>query len=239
MSQRTSRPGALGEELHHPSYGLIKVGHIHGRNQVLFGSSIKHSEVIRITVTRAHLNRHLHADSYYQEGEIVEIDLSYSQFVEFITTHDRGTGVPCTIRWVQGEGTVEQPPFDNKREQHTQEFSDKMVDIGRKLDDLRDTVEALLQQPTVSKKERQELLHKVNMARQRITCDLPFAVKQFHEQMDLSVREAKGEIEGFALRRLLVAGHEALQHEALSQPPQLALEGMGDAPDAGGSPPQV
>lgn len=215
------------QEFEHESYGLIGIHHIQfggvNRGQPLFGSSIRHSEIIRVSISHAKMIRGLSYDRFHDGRHIIEVDMSYSQFCEFVTTHNQGTGIPCTIRRLNGEAK-EDPPFQNKREQHSQEFKASTDKIARKLDELYATVEGLLDKPSVTKQERRDLLERVRYARQCIASDLPFAVKQFDEQMDLSVKEAKGEIEGFALRRVLLAGQQALSSEQPEQRPVLELE---------------
>ena len=202
------------QEFQHESYGLIGIHHINSRGAILFGSSIKHSEVIRIEIAHGKMYRGLSYDRYHAGNRIVEVDLSYSQFAEFITTHNRGTGIPCTLRQVHG-ARMEDPPFQNKREQHAQEFKTRTDKIASKLDELYAFAQTLQEKPSVTKKEREELVDRIRYARQCISSDLPFALKQFDEQMDHSVKEAKGEIEGFALRRLLMAGQIALEGEMM------------------------
>ena len=215
------------QEFEHESYGLIGIHHIQfggiKYGQSLFGSSIRHSEIIRISISHAKMVRGLSYDRFNNGRHIIEVDMSYSQFCEFITTHNQGTGIPCTIRRLNGEAK-EDPPFQNKRDQHTDEFKAKTDKIAKNLDDLYTTVQGLLNKPSVTKAERVALLEQVRYARQCISSDLPFAVKQFDEQMDLSVKEAKGEIERFTLRRVLLAGQQALSVAPPEPSPILELE---------------
>lgn len=201
-----------GERKEHESYGLISLSRISGRGEPLFGSSIRHSEVLRLRISRGVMNRDLSRDWYHERDDIVEVDMSNSQFAEFVTTHNRGCGIPCTIRYVNGE-RVEDPPFDDKREQFRQEFKEHAATVARRLDELHAFAESLREKPTVTKTERAELVERIRMARQEVASNMPFMATQFDVQMDKSIKEAKGEIEAFALRRVVTAGIAAIEKE--------------------------
>ena len=51
------------------------------------------------------------------------------------------------------------------------------------------------------------------MLRQEIESNVPFIQQSFNEQMDKTVMEAKGEVEGFVMNKLMSAGLEGLQKE--------------------------
>ena len=43
--------------------------------------------------------------------------MSYSQFAEVITSMNQGTGVPVTIRHIQGKEQIGECPFTDKKQQ--------------------------------------------------------------------------------------------------------------------------
>ena len=70
----------------HSGYGVMTIT----RQQVnpptaLFGSSIKHGNVINVTISHADLKRGINHDWYHANGRICEIELSLSQFAQNVT----------------------------------------------------------------------------------------------------------------------------------------------------------
>jgi len=53
------------------------------------------------------------------------------------------------------------------------------------------------------------------MARQRIKSDIPFYQEQYEREMDKTVKEAKGEVEGFIQNKFIKLGIEGLKAEQL------------------------
>lgn len=199
----------------HPSYGMIGISRVTGSDNSLFGSSIKHGTVIRIRIRPAHYKRDLCNDRHYsKEKSIVEVDLSPTQFAEFITSMNMGEGVPCTIRQLNGQSGPA-PKFQSKREQFVDEFKEHTDRVEDKLDDLLGFAQTLKDKASVSKADRQQLLNMINQVRQDIRADLPFVADQFNEQMEKTVHEAKGEFEAFIAQRVQEVGLDNLPTAAL------------------------
>jgi hypothetical protein len=199
-----------GEVFEHESYGLIRFGRISSNRGVpLFGSSIRHGEVIRLSVKRAEMIRDLHYDRHHGTDELIEVDMSLSQFVEAITSMNT-SGVPCTLHAVNGQLMAE-CPYQSKREQFQTEFEADCKRFGEQIDHIEDTLNIVLTTKP-NKGHIQNLLNQVRMLRQGIESNLPFIVTQFNEQMDNTVKEAKGEVEAFVQHKILSAGLEALQN---------------------------
>ena len=97
------------EKKQHPSYGMIQLSRssIGGTGTALFGSSIMHNDVIRLTISNGFMEREDSQDRYYvktsRKNCIVEVDMSYTQFAEAITSLNMGDGVPVTITNIGGQ----------------------------------------------------------------------------------------------------------------------------------------
>lgn len=91
----------FGTRTSHPSYGTIMFNRSNNRVTPLFGSSIKHNNVITMELRHAEIERGLNRDWVYGKAPIAEIEMSYSQFAEAITSFGCGSGVPCTIRYTE------------------------------------------------------------------------------------------------------------------------------------------
>lgn len=108
----------------HESYGQISIrrSQVGGTGVNLCGSSIKHNNVIALSISPSVKDRGLNKDWFHTEGiPYIEVEMSYSQFAEAITSLNVGEGVPCTVAQINGK-TIEYCPEDNKRQQFENEF---------------------------------------------------------------------------------------------------------------------
>jgi hypothetical protein len=198
----------------HPSYALLSFTRSSrgGSGTTLFGSSIKHNETIRMEVKPATVERNLNTDWYYSTGrDYIEVEMSYSQFAEAITSMNMGSGIPVTLRYLDGK-QVPDPVFENKRLQFENEVKEKMNVLGNKLSKL--TVEAediLTNKKSLNKGDREVILKQIKNLQQEIRSNIPFIQSMFNEQMDKTVNEAKGEIEAFTQNKIHSLGIEKLE----------------------------
>lgn len=197
----------------HESYGLLGITRYTGGNDVMFGSSIKHRNGICIRLYQAEHERSLANDWYYGRDLLFEVNMSQSQFAEMITTPNVGSGVPCTIQHVMGK-TMEKPPFEAK----AQTFRDEFVQRAAKITEdgtlyMKEALDILENKTTLGKGDRKIILDAFAMLKQSIKSDMPFLQKQFHEQMDRTITEAKGEIEAFVEHKVRSVGLEAIRKE--------------------------
>ena len=114
---------ALGTSYKHPSFGMLSFNRTHGGHSNLFGSSIQHNDTIHMVLREGVVTRGLNDDWYVGEDEILEVEMSQSQFAELITSMNVGTGTPCTIKYLRGKGRINEADFINKRQQITNEFN--------------------------------------------------------------------------------------------------------------------
>lgn len=201
------------ERITHPSFGLLRFSRtsIGGKGTELFGSSIIHNETIRMEVKPASIERSLNSDWYGQEGRpFVEVEMSYAQFAEAITSMNMGSGVPVTVRYLNGE-EIPGTSLENKRIQFENEVKESMKNLNEKLNDLTaQTKDILENKKTVSKGDRDTILNELAMLQQEIHANMPFIMKMFNEQMDRTVIEAKAEVEAFTQNKLQSLGMERL-----------------------------
>jgi ElaB/YqjD/DUF883 family membrane-anchored ribosome-binding protein len=186
----------------HESYGMISLTKSSSSKALsLFGSSIKHSEVITLRINRGEIDRKLNQDWFHSKEQLIEVRMSHSQFAELITTFNRGEGTPCTLTYVGGK-RMEEPQYVSKAQQASNEFKNKMVNLTTKLKNLMENSDEILDKKTVSKGDRDILKSELRSLMQEIQSNLPFMADQFTEQMDKTVSEAKAEIEAFITNRI-------------------------------------
>jgi len=183
-------------------------------SQNLFGSSIQHSHTIKLKIAPAKIDRMLNRDWFHANTKpYIEVEMSYSQFAEAITSMNVGDGVPVTLRRLDGKMIEDCPQFD-KRQEFEKEFEKEMLKIGKSLRVLTEQAEALLsEKKPPTKADKETILKGIKMLRQEIESNVPFIQSSFNEQMDKTVLEAKGEFEGFVMHKVISTGLEGLQKE--------------------------
>jgi hypothetical protein len=199
----------------HESYAMMGISRItSSRGENLFGSSLKHQNMIRIKIAPARIDRHLNRDWFHATHvPYIEVEMSYSQFAEAITSLNVGDGVPVTLRRLNGKQIEECPQID-KRQEFEHEFENQMSDIAKSLKKLTEQAESLLsEKKPPTKADKEAILHGIKMLRQEVESNIPFIQQSFNEQMDKTVLEAKGEVEGFVMHKIISAGLDGLQKE--------------------------
>jgi hypothetical protein len=181
----------------HESYGCISMSTNFGGDKSLFGSSIPHSEYISIRINEAEDHRYLNQNTHVPKRELIEINMSKTQFAEFITSMGKGTGVPCTITRVNGEKR-EPCPFTPKAEVHRQEFEAHLDDIKKEMDEAIAKTHELFAKKTLNKSDKESLLRALEHLRTQVISNSGYQVQMFNEQMDKTLFEAKAELEAFA-----------------------------------------
>ena len=200
------------ETFKHPAFGMIGFSRVCGGENILFGSSIKHNDRIIMKIKHGEQDRCLHEDHYYGHGLITEVEMSYSQFAECISTLNVGDGVPCTIRFTEKDGNIPYIKENNsKREQFRNEFSDTILKAMEQVQDqINDIQKSLDDKKNLGVKDRKEMISKLQQVKYNIGSNLDFCVEQFDEQMDKTTMEAKGEIEAFCQNKINSIAQAAL-----------------------------
>lgn len=201
----------------HESYGMIgfsRVTSSGGRN--FFGSSIRSSHYIELTIRRAERHRHLNQYWYHGREELVNLRLSPNQFADLLTSLNVGHGSPCTIQHVGQVRTAECPSV-SQRQKYEAEFerdvAATITDAEALVAEIRQTLET---KQSIGKPERASIAKKLDLMLGHIKNGLPFVQSQFNEAMDKTVTEAKGEVEAFVNHKIHSLGIEALNSEVIA-----------------------
>lgn len=180
----------------HPSFGLISMFKTTTSERSLFGSDLKHNQVISIELHTASSRRSLSRNWHSQEKLVAKIDLSYSQFAQFITSAGDGTGVPCTFRFRAMDGhTPEIDNIETKSEimhREVREMTKEATDqVFSKIKDLKE----LMDGSSISKKRLAEIIKDMEIAANNIPANMQHVQESAHENIDKFVSDAKVEIE--------------------------------------------
>ena len=201
------------EEIYnHPAFGMVGFYHTHGGKEVLFGSSIEHNDTVVLELKHGYSSRGLHNDYFYGKRTIARVEMSYSQFAELISSPNKDSGVPCTIRYTEKEGSIPAIASNvSKRKQFEEEFN---ACLSSAMESIQDQItriqESISEKKNLGIKDRREIISQLQQAKYNIGANLDFCANQFDEQMDKTVQEAKGEVEVFFQNKIKSIAQEAL-----------------------------
>jgi len=195
----------------HESFGIVGWSRVSGTSNDLFGSTLSHDNTVRITISEGVLYRDLNRDWFGTEGAIVEIELSPIQFSEFLTTPNQGVGIPCTIRYLQGKGSIKGVPIESKRMEAEKEFKQSCLQIGKEFNVLEDHVKNL----NIGKGVKEGIMGRIYEVSRIVRDYIPFMQSSFNEQVDKSVIEAKHSVEAYVEGKIRQVGLENINSPKL------------------------
>ena len=197
---------------------------IGGSGTALFGSTIMHNNVIRLSISKGMMEREGNEDWFLAGTDIndmiVEVEMSYTQFAEAITSLNIGEGIPVTITKVNGT-FVEPCPYSDRQKVMRREVDEATRDLVRQLEKRSEEIEKLLDEKRVlSREDRRNIVSTLKNVRQELKSNIPYLQKLFAEQMDKTVTEAKGEFETYLQNKMnsiaLAAISEQMKQEEIS-----------------------
>lgn len=181
------------ERITHKAFGVIRLSRPSG-NMRLFQSDHKHHSFITMEVMTAEVNRTLSNDWVHGRQQLIEVSMSEAQWAAFVSSFGLGSGVPCTIEYVAGEGYM---PLIGDVEPRTATFSREvqqtMQDVVDEMDSaLKRLNEDLKKLPVGMQKKLSDIFDKV---RRELIANMPFVQQQFGEHMERTVASGKAELE--------------------------------------------
>lgn len=202
----------------HPSYGMINISRVQGGHARLFGSSITtHPGYIHLTISSGEHSHNNRQDWFHATGkQHIEIRMSYAQFSEMIVSMNHGGGIPCTITRLNGE-LIDNPPDEPIEAEKTKiEFQRYMNEFDNKLTTGYEAINAILENKTLSKKDKDEIKNHLRMISMQIRSNIPFFLSQFDKAVERIMTTAKTEVDGFMTSVLKAAGMEAIAKGAFA-----------------------
>jgi len=203
------------KEVRHPSFGVINISRgVCSEKMNLFGSSIQQRTFLRIDISKAVLMRDLSRDWIMSDHgvPIISVYLSPSQFADAITSLNQGEGTPCTISFMDGH-EVKEAQLESKRVQFDTEFEDKMKEVTSATNQFYTKISEILAKPSIGKHDKEEIMNQLDHLKMQIESNVPFIKRQFSEQMDETVVEAKNEVTAFLEDKIKKLGLEKYKKE--------------------------
>jgi hypothetical protein len=211
----------------HPSYGMLGFYRTQGGGKRrLFGSAIRdHHSTIHMRLSRGEVQHGLSRDWYYGESQsIIEVELSAHQFAELLTSMNVGSGVPCTIRRVDGK-RIEDPPFrEVEAEQISIAFQKNLEEkTAGFIKHLREIQQKLMAPGPMKATEKKELASVLASIQQEFQSNIPFAVTSYEEAADRIKSSAKAEVDAFLTQVIQKAGLKTLQESTPEEQQRLLI----------------
>lgn len=217
----TQRPGpgnALEEVTTHPAFAQIGASRVSGHAN-LYDSDFQHNAYMVIRISRSELHRNLSNDWHFGREQIVEVALSEAQWATFVSAPNVGSGVPCTLAYLQGVEVPGLPAPASRTDQFGREAKDTLRDALARIDAAIAAIDTM----GLPKGKAATLRDHFAMARQELVSNIPFVAGQFGEHMEKTVEKAKAEVHGYMTGALMrsglaaLGGHAPLQIEDQSE----------------------
>lgn len=192
------------KEYKHPSYGMISFNRSsNGTSRRLFGSPLEsHYSTVRIAIgSGVRIHEH-HADRYHGSlrGEYIEVEMSAAQFAEVLVTMNQGSGIPCTIRYIEGRRIEDPPAVETEAKKIKNGFDESLKGYTREAKKYADEITQLCE--TLPAKKRERIRIALGCMTQQMSANVPFVLRQFEEASTRVVTAAKHEINAFATQTL-------------------------------------
>ncbi len=183
----------------HESFGMIGISRIRCSHPVeTFGSKIRNSNTIEITIRRADRRRRHQQTDYHGREHLTVIEMSPVQFAELITSANIGFGVPCSLRHVNGKdipAVRSKTMFDTVKS----EFKQRFKDLRTLLKSSKSEADEILGAPgRVKHEDKVKLLDMIRRIVQTVDDNIPYMETSLKEEMTKVVLEAKTEVSAFA-----------------------------------------
>lgn len=194
----------------HDAFGMVSFSRwTSGSAHAFVGSKIRHDRGITLRVQEAEQHLNLNREWWFPTKTIVELNLSEAQFAELITSLNAGSGVPCTLQHYTKNGKfikASEPVFEAEADKISGEVKADLAEIDQKLSEALASVDAILKQPSIRKKDMEHIREALRVAASVMSSSVPFAVDQFIRALEQAVTSAKADIEQFAQHRASALG---------------------------------
>lgn len=209
----------LGTSEFHESYGQVGFSRITCHPAAnLYGSNIRHGELINLTIRRSRKYRNLNSDRYHGGDAIVSVLLSPAQFAELLTSLNVGLGVPCTIQNIFYNHMASSPE-ESQRQKNETEFKETCEEAMQESQSvIADVAKLFNKKKNIGKDDRNKIIKQLERLQRLLTDRIPFMQKQYAEAMEKTEVEAKAAVEAFVTYALTSIGAEALRNKLVQLP---------------------
>ena len=200
------------ERYSHESFGQIRFSRVSGTTN-FYGSELQQDHYISMEIHASEVDRSLSKEWYFAKKLLARVRLSSSQFAELITSLNNGSGVPCTIEFIDGKKIAALPEQESRKEFVHRKFEDRMKMFADTIREQQTKAKELVKKKTLSKEDMHQLQMHLDWLTNEVSQNIPFFAKCFQETMDEVVIEAKAEVENAIQHKINVLGLNALHEQ--------------------------
>lgn len=191
--------------------GMISWYKTSGSARALFGTEIETENPIRLEIHHAEESRELSKNWHFPRKQIIEIEMSPIQWAEFLTSANT-TGVPCTIKQINGE-RMSEPTSSTIIQDYNKEVDEHFDKFEKSFDSVANTLkEQINSNKPMGKKALEELLREVEILRHNTVSNTEYVKKCFKEDMNSIVTKAKAEFNAYTENRIHEIGIESIKN---------------------------
>ena len=211
-----------GERYTHPAYGTISVikGSAGQGGLELFGSNLNHRSVLTITLTTAHLDRHLNRDWIHPQRDVVSFQMSEAQWASFVSAQG-GAAVPITFERRPDDSApvhlvagIESP--ETMMEQFDREIRERCAKYVETASSLVERIQLAMQDGKANKGTLKDLLDLATTLSIGMPNSMAFVQRQMAEAMEKTVSAGKIELEAYVNDMATRTGLEALRNQSVT-----------------------
>lgn len=209
-----------GDNYRHPAYGVISVikGNTTQGGVELFGSNLKHKNVLTITLSTAYMKRSLSRDWVFSDDTVVSFQMSESQWASFVSSQG-GVNIPVTFEQRPDESApLRLMPGIESEENMTEVFDRETRERCEKYMETATQLEAKIREAMEGGKTTKGKLKELHDLAMTLSVGMPntmaFMQNQMATAMEKTVSEGKIEIEAFVNDMAVRTGIEALRTES-------------------------
>jgi hypothetical protein len=193
----------------HQSYAMVSISRQSwGNGATLFGSKIKHNNILSLKISHAERNRNKYYEHYFSKKQIIEVLMSPAQFTSMLTMMNT-SGSPCTLSWLNGE-SIEPPPDHDTIDELKDDLAEKYNELANTVRALKADIDGLLK-GTVKKADKDAIKSAVHQIYNDVSSNILYLRKCQHEKLETTVAEAKAEVESAMVTTLINAGIEHIK----------------------------
>jgi hypothetical protein len=206
-SQEEPTTDANGDQTH-PAFAVATVHTRSGTPRALFQSDLMHSNTVVLSVQTATRKRDLKRDWIHPRRELIEIEMSETQWGGLVSSMGKGGGVPVTLRRSENETFVAELPYQPRTAENRREVLETVEQL---LADAKAAMAALdaAEDGKAGVKERRELRNRLRSTLDNAGGNAKFAIDSLAEATESLVNQARADIETHIMRASAAHGVQA------------------------------
>lgn len=218
QTEEIGNGGTIEVTRKHPSFGQVRLSRCSCTPGVeLFGSDLKHSSFITLTIDQADETFVLGRHWRHAKSSIIEIHLSYSQFVRLMGNMNVQEGSPCTIHYraittKEQAGVIKSPIQKiNVKELTENEINKTTAQATGEIEEAMKELEAIIDsKKSFGKGDMRVALDALERLHRRLEGNQWGVNDAYKRQMDKLTSEAKNEADAYIHHAILELGERSL-----------------------------